>query len=128
MSVEENMLKLYGIAKEVLKDEKSVTIITEGRELHVFIPGATEFSISCLPGCKNVVVFHKVSVDPTRRSHGLGSYYHLIRLRIARKFGANLVLATVLQGNSMEKEILKKFGWSMAAQVSPNIEMWSKVL
>lgn len=150
MSVPVNMAALQEAAKPLLrsavehlqrelkfKEPLAHTVRAEGRELHVKVwrtetgaqrPDVGKFSISFLPGCRDVLVFHAVVVDPQWRGRGIGSYLHDVRLRIARAYGAKTVLCTVLSGNSAEKAIIRNAGWRVAIQVNAMVEMWSREL
>lgn len=88
----------------------------------------SRFSISFLPGCRKVVVFHGVTVDPQYRNQGFGTLLHGFRLRIAQRVGAETAMCTVLSGNSIEKRILEHYGWTRMTTVSPNIEIWTNEL
>lgn len=105
------------------------------RELRVVVfAGSTrpitlgQFSLSYLPGCREVVVLHGVSVDPTVRHQGVGSLPHSTRLDIARGVGAKVALCTVLSGNSAERAIIQRAGWRVALQVNQQVEMWAREL
>lgn len=147
MSVLENMQGLVGSAKPHLtttcrKLEALVpklgmvhySLRTLDRELQVQILHGYKgeeighFSMSFYPGCRDVMVFHRVAVEPTLRNLGVGSLLHSLRLNIARAAGVRLVTCTVLTGNSAEKSIISKFGWRVQTSINPQVEMWYKEL
>jgi hypothetical protein len=146
MSIESTGARLLDCAKVVLKDLVTNPFIKwevalNQRELQVQITRdidylhygkdlfLTKFSISWMPECPKVVIFHSVSVELTERNKGIGSTFHEIRLQIAKAFGATTALCTVNASNKVEKYILKKHGWQFAASVNPpNTELWSKQL
>lgn len=108
---------------------------TSDRELQVKILAGSarpvevsHFSLSYLPGCREVMVLHGVVVEPSLRHLGVGSLLHATRLDIARAAGCRVVLCTVLSGNSAEKSIITKAGWRVAIEVNPQVEMWSREL
>ena len=88
----------------------------------------SHFSLSYLPGCREVLVLHGVTVDPAVRNQGVGALLHGVRLDIARAVGAKVVLCTVLAGNSAEKAIIARAGWRVALPVNGQVEMWSREL
>lgn len=142
MSVESTGARLLDCAKVVLKaqypepiPEVVWNVGLYQRECWCVIqdPGTgrflTKFSISWIPECPKVVIFHSVSVDFASRNKGLGTKYHNIRLDIARMFGAKTVICTINSSNVVEKRILQKFGWQFVANVNPpDTELWSKQL
>lgn len=137
MSIQENMSALLDAAAaeaehHIAYPYKIVFTPTGAREVtFVVTMGEQEishFSISILPGCKRVVVFHGVTVEPTYRNQGLGKTLHGYRLAVAERFGAKTAMCTVLVGNSVEKKILAGYGWSCMAGVTPGIEIWTKVI
>lgn len=147
MSVIENMQVLLGAAKpQLIQTCKKLEALipqlglvhyslrTMDRELQVQILAGhkgTEighFSMSFYPGCREVMIFHRVVVDPSMRSLGVGSLLHSTRLKIAQDAGVKLVTCTVLTGNSPEKAIIHKFGWRVQTSINPMVEMWYKEL
>ena len=150
MSTLTNMQALVASAKAVLDPamKRLATLLPACKEFHYGL-GAGErelkvaiyavcgpresneishFSLSYLPGCREVMVLHGVAVDPTLRSLGVGALLHACRLDIARGVGAKVVLCTVLSGNSAEKSIISRAGWRVALPVHGQVEMWSREL
>lgn len=85
-----------------------------------------KFSLSFLPGCEKVMIFHGVVVHPKYRSRGLGHMLHSVRLSLAKRVGVETVMCTVVLGNSVEKRILRDYRWVCSTFISPNIELWTK--
>lgn len=130
MSTPENMRALLKASEEeaMIYSEAGDFRISRTGEREVaykFKRGISEFHISLLPGCKNVAIFHGVTVDPTHRNEGLGKRLHAYRLRVAQRIGCTTVMCTVLAGNSVEKRILENFGWRKTISVTPGIELWT---
>lgn len=146
MSVETTGARLLDCAKRILKDNirneyLDWNVFLNQRELKVEINRdldkeqfgypklITRFSISWMPECPKVVIFHSVVVDLYDRNQGLGQNYHRIRIDIAKLFGATTAICTINASNKVEKHILEKFGWQFAANVNPpNTELWTKSL
>jgi len=137
VSVEQNTRLLLQAAERVRKDyclENTIQITQTGpREIEFrVVPGdtpITQFSISYLPGCRHVVVFHKVSVEPMHRNQGYGKTFHKFRLAVAREFKAKTAICTMLKGNSIEQKILEGFGWKPSVVMStPGVILWTKVI
>lgn len=142
MSVVVNMAKLMSASHVVCALEENYRFdkLITGRELQFEAwsrpnieaqYGAIQvsrFSISLLPGCAHIVVFHGVTVRPELRHRGVGTRMHQLRLAIAREYGATLALCTVIAGNSVEKRILEANGWVKSHDVAVGVEMWSNNL
>lgn len=136
-SIEENFTQLFDAITALANSEAMDVRLTKGGSRQVdcvcYIPRTdrmlSRFSISYLPGCKHVLIFHQVSVEPTERGVGIGSRLHEFRLKVAKALGAATVICTMLSGNSVEKRILTNAGWTRTATMTtPGIELWSKDL
>lgn len=88
----------------------------------------SKFSVSFLPGCRSVMVFHGVVITPKFRNLGYGKILHKFRLALAKAMKCTTVVCTVVVGNSPERRILEEHGWVMERKVSTNVEMWVKEL
>lgn len=135
MSIQQNMTALLdAAAKEAFRVSYPyhVEVTSTGTREVTFIctteAEVSRFSISILPGCRKVVVFHGVTVEPTHRNQGLSKLLHGYRLAVAERYGAKTAMCTVLVGNSVEKKILTGYGWTCMTTVTPGIEVWTKVL
>lgn len=148
MSTFANMQCLVGSAKPILTSTMRrlegmlpkagvvhYSLHTGDRELKVIVLAGSvkpvevsHFSMSFLPGCRDVMILHGVVVEPSLRNMGVGALLHQCRLDIARAIGVKVVMCTVLSGNSAEKGIITRAGWRVALQVNPMVEMWSREL
>jgi len=69
------------------------------------------FSITFLPACPNIAIFHGVCTSPDWRRRGVGRLLHRLRLAIAKAIKVTLVLATTDRDNVVEQAILETEGW-----------------
>lgn len=84
------------------------------------------FSISYLPSCSWIVLFHNVEVYPDFRNKGIGKYLHTLRIQIAKISNGTLAMATVERDNYREQGILEKNGWKKMLNFKR--KTWNKVL
>ena len=70
-----------------------------------------KFAMLPMPGCRGVVIFHHVEVEPRFRRMGLGETLLKIRMKVAKEVGYSLAMATVRADNTTEGHLLAKTGW-----------------
>jgi len=92
------------------------------------------FDLEHMPGCGGILLSHKTWVGHSERGKGIGTLMQEMKMWIASKLEAGMLLATVVVGNEAEEAILGKHGWK---QVGPafrnvhtenNVQMWQKIL
>jgi hypothetical protein len=76
----------------------------------------SRFSMTCVPGCSAVVIFHGIEVNSVFRGKGLGSLLHEMRLLSAEYAGRQLALATTRVDNPPQNATMQKFNWAQAAK------------
>lgn len=116
-------------------DERYIVLDPHNYTIIDYRPEITGYSsatgaLSLLRGNSSVVVFHRLRVTPASRGQGIGRAMHLLRLSIAREYGASLALCTVRNDNAAERAILTRHGWSISASfVNPQghlVSLWAR--
>lgn len=92
------------------------------------------FTLEHMPGCGGILLSHDSWVGHSERGKGVGTLMQEMKMWIASKLEAAMLLATVVVGNEAEEGLLGKHGWK---QVGPafrnvhtgnNVQMWQKIL
>jgi hypothetical protein len=92
------------------------------------------FQLEHMPGCGGILMSHGTWVGHRDRGKGIGTLMQEMKMWLASKLEAGMLLATVIVGNKPEEAILGKHGWK---QVGPtfrnvhtgnNVQMWQKIL
>jgi len=92
------------------------------------------FALAPMPGNDLILVSHEVSVSRFQRGRGIGTLMASYREEIARKAGAEVLVATVREDNIVERTLLLKQGWKTTGSFASNymekhvVEFWSKQL
>lgn len=92
------------------------------------------FSLDHMVGCGGILISHNSYVGRDAREKGFGSFMQEMKMWIASKLEASMLMATVIVGNEAEEGLLGKHGWK---QVGPpfrnvhtenSVQMWQKIL
>ncbi len=92
------------------------------------------FRLQHMAGCGGILLSHGAYVARTARGKGIGTLMQEMKVWLASKMEAGMLLATVIVGNEAEEGLLGKHGWK---QVGPpfrnvhtenNVQMWQKIL
>lgn len=92
------------------------------------------FILEHLPSCGGILLSTNSWVNQSFRGKGVGSLMQEMKLWIASRLEASMLLATAIIGNEAEEALLGKHGWK---QVGPSfrnvhtendVQMWQKIL
>jgi hypothetical protein len=92
------------------------------------------FILEHLPNCGGILLSNNSWVNQAFRGKGVGSLMQEMKMWIASRLEASMLLATVIVGNEAEEALLGKHGWK---QVGPpfrnvhtenDVQMWQKIL
>ena len=92
------------------------------------------FRLQHMPGCGGILTSYGSYVSRQDRGKGIGTLMQEMKMWLADKMEAGMLLATVIVGNEAEEILLGKHGWK---QVGPpfrnchtenNVQMWQKIL
>lgn len=86
------------------------------------------FRLTFMPGNRRVLISSHVVIRDEFRGKGIGRKMLAMREEIARECGANLVLATVREDNSIEIHLLESSGWKRYNKRDTGVCLWGKEL
>jgi hypothetical protein len=95
--------------------------------------GAAHFELSALPGCGGILVSHNSWVGYEYRGTGIGSLMQDMKRWVAEQIEVRKLIATVVQGNNPEEQLLLKHGWTRGLpfwnpHTSNHVVEWEKIL
>jgi hypothetical protein len=85
------------------------------------------FTLQQLPGCGGVLLSHNSYVTLGEQGKGVGSFLQEMKMWIAAKLEAGMLLATVTCGNTAEEGLLEKHGWFRLGLPFRNVHTENKV-
>ena len=77
-----------------------------------------KFSLSFLPGCKGVLVLHRMEVSIPYQRRGVANALASVKERIARDLNVSMLMCTVLQTNTTQQHILQNHNWHWVSGIS----------
>ncbi|KKL58152.1 hypothetical protein LCGC14_2228280 [marine sediment metagenome] len=92
------------------------------------------FRLEHLPGCGGILLSNNSWVNLAHRGKGVGSLMQEMKMWIANKLEAGVLLATVIVGNEAEEALLGKHGWKTVGPSFRNVHtendvrMWQRIL
>ena len=92
------------------------------------------FRLEHLPGCGGILLSHDSYVSYNERGKGVGAIMQEMKMWIANKLEAGVLLATVIVGNEAEEALLGKHGWKTVGPSFRNVHtendvrMWQRIL
>lgn len=95
---------------------------------------AASFKLEHMAGCGGILISHDSYVTFNERKKGLGALMQEMKLWIANKLQAGMLLATVIVGNEREESLLTKNGWQKVGPTFRNVhtenevQMWQRIL
>lgn len=72
------------------------------------------FAIQYMPNCGPIAVLCDAAVNHPYQNRGIGTLLHAMRLDAARRAGARVAVATVVQDNAPQIRIMERFNYRVA--------------